>query len=116
MRVHHTVGITPFELLYGVKPRLPLSIHSSAVTLAQEEDKWTRVRVEELQAKSELARAAQLRAEQCQRHAKEAFDQEVRRDDSSTNDLVLILSCQRTTYEQKYLGPFQVTARGSFDT
>ena len=116
MRVHRTVGVTPFELLYGVKPRLPLSIHPPAVTLSQDEDMWTRVRVEELQSKNQLVQAAQLRTEQCQRHAKEAYDREVQRDDLSTDDWVLILSYQRNKFEPKYLGPFKVIGRGSFDT
>lgn len=105
MRVHRPVGVTPFELFYSVKPRLPLSFHPPSVTLSQDEHMWTLVRVEELQSKNELVHAAQLRTEQCQRHAKETYDREVP-EQLSTNDGVLILSCQRNDFELMYLGPF----------
>lgn len=116
MRVHSAIGVTPFELLYGYKPRPPLSTHPLAITLAEDEDMWTRVRVEEFQYRNQLVRTAQLRTEQTYRHAKQAYDREVLSDDLSIKEWVLILSYQRNKLEPKHVDPFQVTVRGFFDT
>lgn len=44
VRVHQVIRSTPFELPYGVKPRLPLSIHKPSVFLGPDENRRYRVR------------------------------------------------------------------------
>ncbi|MEL7520270.1 MAG: RNase H-like domain-containing protein, partial [Cyanobacteria bacterium J06553_1] len=116
VRVHRVTKATPFELLYGVKPRLPLSIHRPNVFLGPDEDMRYRVRAEELERKGALLGASKLRTEAAQLVAKRSYDEEVKRDDLEVGDHVVSTSMQRNKLEPKHLGPFRVESKRLFDT
>ena len=94
VRVHRVTKATSFELLYGVKPRLPLSIHRPSVILGPDEDMRYRVRAEELERKGALLGASKLRTEAAQLVAKRSYDEEVKRDDLEVGDHVVSIAMQ----------------------
>ena len=50
VRVHRVTGYTPFELLYGVKPRVPGLTTKPNIFLPEEHNMWHNVRAQELES------------------------------------------------------------------
>ncbi len=114
VRVHRSIGVSPFYLTYGISPTLPGDYISPFITnekiSIEELEKW---REGELQKLSLERQKAKEREENIRKENKKNFDRKLKNTSFQINDLVLLKNEARTKFDPFFKGPFTVAEESS---
>ncbi|XP_021747728.1 uncharacterized protein LOC110713587 [Chenopodium quinoa] len=110
-------GTTPYSLVYGMEPILPIEIEIQSLRVMNEseisEDQWLKLRTDELALANERRLQALHNTQLYQRRIARAFNKKVRDRDIHEGDLVLKENCAplhdpRGKFKPNWSGPFLV--------
>uniref|UniRef100_A0A6T6LNQ4 Integrase catalytic domain-containing protein n=1 Tax=Rhodosorus marinus TaxID=101924 RepID=A0A6T6LNQ4_9RHOD len=116
MRTSRITGMSPFEILYGVKPRIPGLAQAPILFDPVNEDDTMRARVQQLEKLGRDREAVVLRTEAAKKQMARYYNWRVTTDPLKPGDYVLLTNETKTKGQYRHIGPFRVLERRLFDT
>jgi hypothetical protein len=113
IKLHASTGYSPFFLVYGRNPSIPMDIPIPSVI---EEGDSTGARLEEVQALEVRRESAKATAQRNQQYMISHYNRTVSEDIIDVGDLVMLRNENPKKYESNWFGPLVVQEKTSYGT
>jgi len=116
MRTSRVTGMSPFEILYGVKPRVPGLTQAPMLFDPVDMDVSVQERVKELEQLGRTREAVKVATEAAKKQMARNYNWRVSADPLKPGDYVLLINETKTKGQYRHFGPFRVLEQRLFDT
>ena len=116
VRTHRTAKMSPFQIIYGLDPRLPGVDTAPFLFTPEERDLRAEMRADDLRRMARQRDAVRVSTEASKEAAKRAYDGEVARNELNIGTWVGVKNWTKTKLQYKHFGPYMVVQKRAFDT
>mgnify|MGYP001791181374 FL=1 len=108
--------MSPFQIIYGLDPRLPGVDTAPFLFTPEERDLRAEMRADDLRRMARQRDAVRVSTEASKEAAKRAYDGEVARNELNIGTWVGVKNWTKTKLQYKHFGPYMVVQKRAFDT